>query len=168
MIFRDCLVKHTFWHFGFRIVTQNITKSGVFLGLEDVRQIVLAITSGALNEIFGMDTDVERVELNLKSWQLGASGESPRRNRLATRSVLFAHVAGFATINAWGSLQQKLGSKEHIKRGRFHHAFCHCVSSTATLSVRCEWTWTAVWGSPEFLATSDHNAVLICSIVFWA
>jgi len=53
-------------------------------------QIVLAITSGALNEIFGMDADMERVELNLKSW-----------------SVLFSHVAGFATINAWGSLQQK-------------------------------------------------------------
>ena len=25
----------------------------------------------------------------------------------AMRSVLFSHVAGFATINAWGSLQQK-------------------------------------------------------------
>lgn len=53
-------------------------------------QIVLAITSGALNEIFGAEPDMERVELNLKSW-----------------SVLFSHVAGFATINAWGSLQQK-------------------------------------------------------------
>ncbi|CAK8992971.1 Hypothetical protein SCF082_LOCUS3299 [Durusdinium trenchii] len=33
---------------------------------------------------------MEKVELNVKSW-----------------SVLFSHVAGFAAINAWGSLQQK-------------------------------------------------------------
>ncbi|CAE7211445.1 unnamed protein product [Symbiodinium natans] len=53
-------------------------------------QIVLAVTSGALNEYFGAEPDMEKVELNLKSW-----------------SVLFSHVAGFATINAWGSIQQE-------------------------------------------------------------
>jgi len=53
-------------------------------------QIVLAITSGALSEFFGAEPNMEKVELNVKSW-----------------SVLFSHVAGFATINAWGSLQQE-------------------------------------------------------------
>lgn len=53
-------------------------------------QVVLAITSGALNEWLGAVDDMEKVELNVKSW-----------------SVLFSHVAGFAAINAWGSLQQK-------------------------------------------------------------
>ncbi|CAE7273216.1 unnamed protein product [Symbiodinium microadriaticum] len=53
-------------------------------------QIVLAITSGALSEYFGAEPDQEKVELNVKSW-----------------SVLFSHVAGFATINAWGSIQQE-------------------------------------------------------------
>ncbi|CAE7602075.1 unnamed protein product [Symbiodinium pilosum] len=53
-------------------------------------QIVLAITSGALSEFFGAENNMEKVELNVKSW-----------------SVLFSHVAGFATINAWGSIQQE-------------------------------------------------------------
>eukprot|EP00442_Polarella_glacialis_P019042 CAMPEP_0115162084 /NCGR_PEP_ID=MMETSP0227-20121206/71758_1 /TAXON_ID=89957 /ORGANISM="Polarella glacialis, Strain CCMP 1383" /LENGTH=447 /DNA_ID=CAMNT_0002574241 /DNA_START=28 /DNA_END=1369 /DNA_ORIENTATION=- len=53
-------------------------------------QIVLAITSGAVHDLIGGEAPtMEKVELNLKSW-----------------SVLFSHVAGFATINAWGSLQQ--------------------------------------------------------------
>merc|ERR1719191_1905091 len=62
-------------------------------------QVVLAITSGAMNERFGMKAPapgslaekamLKKVELNVKSF-----------------SVLLSHVAGFSAINAWGSVQQ--------------------------------------------------------------
>jgi len=55
-------------------------------------QLVLAVTSGAVNELFTSDVpEMEKVELNVKSW-----------------SVLFSHTTGFAAINAWGSLQQNI------------------------------------------------------------
>lgn len=50
-------------------------------------QVVLAITSGAVGQ--EPANGMEGVELNMKSY-----------------SVLFSHIAGFASINAWGSLQQ--------------------------------------------------------------
>jgi len=55
-------------------------------------QIVLALASGAVQELIGgAEPELEKVKLNLKSW-----------------SVLFAHLSGFSSINAWGSVQQKL------------------------------------------------------------
>mmetsp|Transcript_29909 Transcript_29909/g.81043 ORF Transcript_29909/g.81043 Transcript_29909/m.81043 type:complete len:559 (-) Transcript_29909:169-1845(-) len=55
-------------------------------------QVILAITSGAINEMWGgAAPNMEVVEVNVKSL-----------------AVLFAHVAGFSAINAWGALQQSI------------------------------------------------------------
>lgn len=55
-------------------------------------QVILAITSGAINELWGGEQpSMEKVELDVNSL-----------------AVLFAHVAGFSAINAWGSLQQSV------------------------------------------------------------
>eukprot|EP00405_Crypthecodinium_cohnii_P017861 CAMPEP_0206459302 /NCGR_PEP_ID=MMETSP0324_2-20121206/24097_1 /ASSEMBLY_ACC=CAM_ASM_000836 /TAXON_ID=2866 /ORGANISM="Crypthecodinium cohnii, Strain Seligo" /LENGTH=584 /DNA_ID=CAMNT_0053930831 /DNA_START=33 /DNA_END=1787 /DNA_ORIENTATION=- len=55
-------------------------------------QFVLAFTSGAINDLWGGEAPaVEVVELRVKSWAL-----------------LFSHLAGFAAINGWGSLQQQM------------------------------------------------------------
>jgi len=55
-------------------------------------QVVLAVTSGAINQVWGgAPPSMEVAELRVKSW-----------------AELFAHLAGFASINAWGSLQQQI------------------------------------------------------------
>jgi len=52
-------------------------------------QLMLAITSGAVNELWGgTRPDMKDVEINVKSLAL-----------------LLSHVAGFSAINAWGSMQ---------------------------------------------------------------
>jgi len=53
-------------------------------------QVMLAITSGAVNDLWrGAKPEMKTVEINVKSLAL-----------------LLSHVAGFSAINAWGSLQQ--------------------------------------------------------------
>lgn len=57
-------------------------------------QIVLAISSGAVaekSEWFFQPKNIEEVEIMLKSY-----------------AVLFAHISGFAALNAWGSIQQNV------------------------------------------------------------
>jgi len=53
-------------------------------------QIVLALISGAIAELIGKPaSDMETIDANMKCF-----------------AVLLAHVTGFASINAWGTLQQ--------------------------------------------------------------
>jgi len=55
-------------------------------------QVILAITSGAVSDMWGgTQPSMEKVHLNV-----------------ASLAMLFAHVAGFSAINAWGSLQQTI------------------------------------------------------------
>jgi len=61
-------------------------------------QVTLAITSGAVNELWGgTPPSMEKIEVNVKSL-----------------AVLLAHVTGFSSINAFGSVQQTFFSDDPV------------------------------------------------------
>lgn len=62
-------------------------------------QVVFAVTSGAINQLWGGTCpSIDVVELRVKSW-----------------AVLFAHLSGFAAINAGGCLQQNIFSSTPLE-----------------------------------------------------